>query len=413
MKKEKAKIQDGFYAAEQFFECASKACKSADCPVFTQDEKNEAELRDYEGRTALVTEKFIPGFLYRPLKAQTCPEEEAFATLAKIDDGLFVSELYDCDKLSYRAYPLSVMPAAMEYICGGAEKIMLLTADYAENLVGADRICESSVETFAFYPAGCNELCGKMLAGAEYNGIAFLPAEVSIDAAEKALLNFSDSPAVQELLQRLGKKQLTVYRTSLLSVIPLITVFLSVCSDLATGGETECGKKITFFVPENCPDLVYAGILAKKAGLPVEEIVYAGECFDAFLPESAVAVAVTEKEKAAALRYYYEEYGIITDSASAAALAALDKHCVEEGTLSVVLSARSPYTDAGFALRAIGEASRFDMVESAEKLENLTAFPVPEKILAAKRLKASVPGILSDMEKTFIAGLKLQNGGLR
>ena len=90
----------------------------------------------------------------------------------------------------------------------------------------------------------------------------------------------------------------------------------------------------------------------------------------------------SEDEVEDTLYDYFDEYGYIADTHTSVALSVYDKYVEEtdDETKTVVLSTASPYKFVNDVLRALGEKPGRDELTSLEKLEEVTALPLPETL---------------------------------
>ena len=79
---------------------------------------------------------------------------------------------------------------------------------------------------------------------------------------------------------------------------------------------------------------------------------------------------------------YFDEYGYIADTHTSVGLYVYEKFVAEtdDDHKTVVLSTASPYKFVNDVLISIGEKPEKDEMKALEKLENVTALPLPDSL---------------------------------
>ena len=94
-----------------------------------------------------------------------------------------------------------------------------------------------------------------------------------------------------------------------------------------------------------------------------------------------------QKEYAETLAEVYDEYGYLVDPHTAVAFNVCKKCGRDDGRPVVVVSTASPVKFASVVLESIGESVPDDDVAALKKMEEVTAFPVPESVYALFGMK--------------------------
>ncbi|MDE6201219.1 MAG: pyridoxal-phosphate dependent enzyme [Clostridiales bacterium] len=238
------------------------------------------------------------------------------------------------------------------------------------------------------------------------------------------------------------------------AVVPQIAYYFSAYCDLVNSGEIKSGDKIDFVIPVGNFGGMIAGYYAQKMGLPINKLVVAAMSFTAltdFIDSGAYDInrissrpaapvlgnierlifglsgcdapltarrmdelksngrfTVTEDEINAlhdifaggtadmddamdAIADLFEEYGYLADTHTAAACAvAFDREFVRP---TVALSISSPYRSAKSVMTALGEKIPSDGSKLLRQMEDVTALPAPEDLIAvfsAKQIHTDV-----------------------
>lgn len=115
----------------------------------------------------------------------------------------------------------------------------------------------------------------------------------------------------------------------------------------------------------------------------------------------------TEDEVRATISNFFEDYGYILDPHSAVAVAAADSYMVEDDeTAMVVVSTASPYKFVTDVLKAIGTKAPSEEAKALQKLEDLTALPLPDSLSELTALEKRFTG---SVEKGGIKACVLEN----
>ncbi len=117
-----------------------------------------------------------------------------------------------------------------------------------------------------------------------------------------------------------------------------------------------------------------------------------------------------QKEYAETLDEVYEEYGYLADPHTAVAFNVCEKYASPDGRPVVVVSTASPVKFASTVLESIGESVPADDVAALRKMEEVTAFPVPDSVYALFGMKERFGKVIevsevSDAVKEFARAL--------
>lgn len=112
--------------------------------------------------------------------------------------------------------------------------------------------------------------------------------------------------------------------------------------------------------------------------------------------ESFFGGFATQKEAAETLGEIYDEYGYLCDPHTAVAFAVCGQYreaCETENPM-VVVSTASPVKFASTVLESIGESVPTDDVKALKKMQDATAFPVPESLYALFSMPERFDGVI-------------------
>lgn len=198
--------------------------------------------------------------------------------LVKLDDGVFMLELFWGPTASYKDFSFAVFPyilgkAAEE--CGVKEKALVISATAGDAGVAAINAFrdDPEVKVFAFYP---NEGVSKM----QKLNLSVQEGENIFVSAVRA--DFGECVAYGKKLIR-GEKLINALKdagyfpvsANSLNVgvlIPRVACFFSAYLDLVSGGQSEMGEEVDFTLPAGNFGNALACYWAKLMGLPVRRI---------------------------------------------------------------------------------------------------------------------------------------------
>ena len=91
---------------------------------------------------------------------------------------------------------------------------------------------------------------------------------------------------------------------------------------------------------------------------------------------------------------FFEDTGYILDPHSAVAVAAADAYVGDEEIPIVTVCTASPFKFVGSVLEAIGESVPKSAIKALEKLENVTALPLPDSLKELETLDRRFTGVV-------------------
>ncbi len=241
---------------------------------------------DYPERAAYLAGLFFGEYDKEELLAELRAAYEGFdgedaAPLVRLDNGMYMLELFHGPTCAEKDLPLAALPYLVlkgRVLAGEKKKTFVLTA-------GDGDTCKAALEAFrgrenvkitAFYP---DEDVSKMQKlqlgttdGEEVNVVAVRGSGDDCTVGEKRLLN----PENRKTLFDNGPYLPTCADSLNIGCIVLQTaVFFSAYCDLLTSDQLSFGDKVDFCVPSGDFSDLVAAFYARKMGLPVGAIVVA------------------------------------------------------------------------------------------------------------------------------------------
>lgn len=236
---------------------------------------------DYVGRTDKILGAFFDFDAKGVAKAAFEHIDDDPAPVIKLDDNLFVLELWHGGSSSVCDMSLSVLPKLIARAKAHANDrkrtlaLMASAGDFGkaalEGFVGVD-----GTEACLFYPTVGTDAVRRVAVQTQAGNNVFscgVKGDISAAqaAADKALANGS-------LRARLAENNITMTRVdeaNIGAIVPQIAYYFSAYCDLVASGEIDSGEKIDFVVPVVDFGSICAGLYAVKMGLPVNRLVCA------------------------------------------------------------------------------------------------------------------------------------------
>lgn len=200
------------------------------------------------------------------------------APLVKLDDGIYMLELWHGPTCSYKDFSLSLFPYLLRKSfesCGLESKALILAATAGDTGTAAIEAFKNSenAKVFAFYPhEGVTKMQKLHLSAQDGENICVSAVRGSFDEClsfEKHIL--SDGKFFEEL-QNSGFTPVSANSLNAGVLVPRIAYFFSAYLDLVSGGQIELGEEIDFTLPAGNFGNAVAAYYAKLMGLPVRRI---------------------------------------------------------------------------------------------------------------------------------------------
>ena len=420
---------------------------------------------DYAERAAFIIGKFLAEYdgreLYAACKsAYSLFEDGDAAPLVKIDDGLFILELFHGPTLAFKDVALTLLPYLLRKgadICGVKDDILILVATSGDTGKAALEGFKDKdgIKICVFYPSeGVSDMQKLQMCTQEGGNVKVVGVKGNFDDCQTAVKKIFTSAEIREKLKAENVVLSSANSINFGRLVPQVVYYFSAYCDLVNAGEINSGESVDFTVPTGNFGNILAGYYAKKMGLPIGKLVCASnsnnvltefflsgtydanrEFFKTMSPSMDILISsnlerlifelsgrndeltarrmdelkktgkysLSEKERVelekeffadycdedectATIRETFEEQGYLCDPHTAVALKAAETY-VKSNACSgktVVLSTASPYKFSQSVLRAVSGKSVKDAFLAAEKLEILSAAPVPEQISRLK-----------------------------
>lgn len=241
---------------------------------------------DYAERACFVLHKYLEEYDYNEL-LDACKsaygkfEDSDGAPIVKIDDKLFIMELFHGPTLAFKDVALTLLPYLLRKgsdNSGVKEDILILVATSGDTGKAALEGFKNAngIKIMVFYPSeGVSDMQKLQMCTQEGDNVNVVGVNGNFDDCQTAVKNiFSNQDFCQQLKER-GIVFSSANSINFGRLAPQITYYFSAYCDLVNSGEIELGEEIDFVVPTGNFGNILAGYYAKKMGLPVGKLVCA------------------------------------------------------------------------------------------------------------------------------------------
>lgn len=241
---------------------------------------------DYEERTAKILSLYLDEFSFEELLNFTNEAYSRFdgddpCPVVKIEDGLFVSELWHGPTCAFKDMALTVLPhliVGAKRKLGREDKTLVLVATSGDTgkaaLEGFKDV--DGTEVIVFYPSkGVSYIQRQQMVTQDGKNVHVAGIIGNFDDAQTAVKQVFNDKSIIDELDALGYKMSSANSINWGRLAPQIAYYISAYCDLVNGGEIEQGDKINFVVPTGNFGNVLAGYYAYKMGLPVNKLIIA------------------------------------------------------------------------------------------------------------------------------------------
>lgn len=166
-------------------------------------------------------------------------------------------------------------------------------------------------------------------------------------------------------------------------VCSAISILTACYLDLVESEMISLFEKVNFALPSNEGLFLLALFIAKKIGLPIDNILVGGEFKTTPIIKGVYFANLTERDVDDVLGAFFDEYDIAFDPISVKGIVAIDSYydSYEDNNLCVNLNLSSPYLFARRVLNVVAFKREIDVKRAIDKLYNETSQEIPESIL--------------------------------
>ena len=240
---------------------------------------------DYYKRAALVIGSYLDEYDKVELLSACKKAYDKFdgdaAPVVKIDDDLFILELFHGPTLAFKDIALTILPYLLRKsadFCGIKEEILVLVAtsgDTGKAALEGFKDAEG-IKINVFYPTGgVSDMQKKQMCSQEGNNVNVVGVKGNFDDCQTAVKKIFSDPKINAELKEKGFVLSSANSINFGRLVPQIAYYFSAYCDLVASSEIKLGDKIDFVVPTGNFGNILAGYYAKLMGLPVNKLICA------------------------------------------------------------------------------------------------------------------------------------------
>ena len=249
-------------------------------PAVSREELEAMLEASYAERAAKILMKYLDDLDEKEL-LEAC--EKAYAgfgedpaPLVRLDDGIYMLELWHGPTCAYQDIPLAIFPYILKKsaeTCGVKEQILILVAtsgDTGKATLESFKDAEG-VKVLAFYPAeGVSKMQKLQLTIQDGDNLNVIAVRGSFDDCQSAVKDILVNGADE--LEKHNVILSTANSINFGRLAPKIAYYFSAYLDLVSGGQIDMGEEIDFTVPAGNFGNALAAYYAKRMGLPVRRV---------------------------------------------------------------------------------------------------------------------------------------------
>ncbi len=252
-------------------------------PAVTQEDMESLRSMEYFERAAFIIGKYLPELneLIDYTKNAYSRFDGDPAPVVKVDDNLFVMELWHGPTHAFKDIALTLLPyliVGSKKILGKDERTLILVATSGDTgkaaLEGFKDV--EGTDIIVYYPSeGVSALQKMQMTTQKGKNVDVKGINGNFDDAQTAVKKIFTDDEVIKTLKENGYAFSSANSMNFGRLVPQITYYFSAYLDMVNGGEIEMGDKVNFCVPSGNFGDILAGYYAKRMGLPVNKLICA------------------------------------------------------------------------------------------------------------------------------------------
>ncbi len=208
-------------------------------------------------------------------------EENDGAPVVRIDDDLYIMELFHGPTFAFKDVALTLLPFLLREgatISGIKEEILILVATSGDTGKAALSGFQDAdgIKIMVFYPSeGVSDMQKLQMCTQEGKNVNVVAVKGNFDDCQTAVKKIFSDKAYNAELKNKGVVLSSANSINFGRLVPQITYYFSAYCDMVNANEIEKGEKVNFVVPTGNFGNILAGYYAKKMGLPINKLVCA------------------------------------------------------------------------------------------------------------------------------------------
>lgn len=255
-------------------------------PNITEAELEEMLGMDYPERASFVLHKYLDEYDAEELtealrKAYGQFEGGDAAPLVRVENGMYVLELFHGPTCAFKDMALTVLPYLLRKgcdLCGIKEEILILVATSGDTGKAALEGFKAApgIKIMVFYPdEGVSKMQKLQMCTQEGENVNVVAVKGNFDDCQTAVKRIFHS---EEYAAELKSKNVLLSSANSINfgrLAPQIAYYFSAYLDLVSSDQIRMGERVNFAVPTGNFGNILAAYYAKQMGLPVGTLVCA------------------------------------------------------------------------------------------------------------------------------------------
>ncbi len=248
-------------------------------PQVTKDEFDKMLSMSYAERAAFILHKYLEEYDYAELLSACEAAYSRFegdpAPLVKIDDGVYILELFHGPTCAFKDMALTLLPYLLKKgceLCGIKDKILILVATSGDTGKAALEGFKDAdgIKIMVFYPNdGVSKMQKLQMCTQEGSNVNVVAVKGNFDDCQTGVKNIFNSAECAKALKERGYLLSSANSINFGRLAPQIVYYFSSYLDMVSAGQIEAGTEIDFCVPTGNFGNILAAYYAKLMGLPV------------------------------------------------------------------------------------------------------------------------------------------------
>lgn len=254
-------------------------------PILSLDDISALTDLDYVGRSAKVLSVLLDDFSYEELSDYTRKAysdfDEDVCSVVKVEDGLYMLELWHGTSASFKDISLSLFP----YLLSASKKKLGIEGNSLVLVATSGDSGTAALEGFkniegthvaAFYPnKGVSDVQRLQMTTQEGGNADVFAVKSTFDDVQSAIKRIVTDKELTDEINALGISLISANSVNWGSLAPQIAYYFSAYCDLVASEEIELGEKVNFVIPTGNFGGAIAGYYAYRMGLPVGKFIIA------------------------------------------------------------------------------------------------------------------------------------------
>lgn len=254
-------------------------------PAVSEEELRDMAELEYPERAAYILGKYLTEFTYEELLSYTKKAYDRFdgypAPLTKVDDGVYIMELWHGPTYAFKDIALTLLPHLLtgsKKKEGVDKKTLILVATSGDTgkaaLEGFKDV--EDTEIVVLYPSeGVSDMQKLQMVTTDGKNTHVIGIKGNFDDAQTAVKKIFTSEEMKKKFAETGYELSSANSINFGRLAPQIVYYFSSYLDLLSEGEIEPGEKVDFVVPSGNFGNILAGYYAKRMGLPIKQLIVA------------------------------------------------------------------------------------------------------------------------------------------